>query len=136
MKATNHVIYDNVTTIYYLNTGEKVDRHVHDFVHTTCCLAGESEVFVDGQKSFKMQPGQADISLPGGVPHEVVALKDNTILMHVFKREYLGVRSTPPSNITPDIVRPGVLMDDGTIEYPPQRNADHYFKQQTLEYNA
>ena len=120
MKAKNHIIEDVVLTIYYLDKGEKVARHKHDFIHTTCCLAGKSEVIIDEKPPFKMYPGEGSVSLPGGIFHEVTALQDNTILMHAFKKEYLGMKTYPLSNFTPDIIRPGVLLDDGTIEYPDE----------------
>jgi quercetin dioxygenase-like cupin family protein len=117
MKATNHILYDTVITIYTLNKDESVPWHKHDFIHTTCCLNGKSKVIVDGFPPVSMYPGTADVYLPGGVYHEVMAMEDNTILMHCFKREYLGIKSTPESAFTPDMVNPGYLMDDGTIQY-------------------
>jgi quercetin dioxygenase-like cupin family protein len=120
MKATNHFINDTVITIYVMNKGDKVPRHIHAYEHTTVCLSGKTKVEVEGKPLFYMLPGQGDVYLPENVFHEVTALEDGTVAMHCFDKKYLGIKAYPPANFTPDNVRAGVLMEDGTIEYPDE----------------
>jgi quercetin dioxygenase-like cupin family protein len=116
-----HYLYDSVISIYYMDAGDKIPRHIHPNEHTTACLAGETEVDIDDHPLFHMKPGEGSVPLPPKIYHEVRAMVDGTIVMHVMEKKNIPTQTTfPEPNYVPDEIRPGVLMDNGTIEYPDE----------------
>jgi len=85
--AMVHQWADVAATVYYADKGEIVaPRHNHgDYEHTTACLAGRSLVSIfDGRPARIMSPADGSIALPGHIDHEVSALEDGTIVMHMM----------------------------------------------------
>lgn len=123
MRYTYHRFRDVGVTVYHLNKGEKVARHVHSFEHTTAVSAGRSKVTVDGDAPFEMVSGDADYSLPAKRYHEVEAVEDGTIVVHVSATN--NQFDPDISYLNPDQRRPGlipgkpggVLMADGSVQY-------------------
>jgi len=71
-------------TVYYLNRGEKVDRHQHPIEHTTVPLVGQSLVDIDDGRALTiMKPGDPNLTLPANVDHEIMAVDDGTVVMNM-----------------------------------------------------
>lgn len=127
MKATYHRFKGIGVTVYYLNCGEKVARHVHSFEHTTAVSVGRSKVTIDGDPPFEMIPGKGDFVLPAKRYHEIEALEDGTIVIHMSStnNEFDSDTSYIDPSTDPNALRPGyiprksggVLMDDGSVQY-------------------
>lgn len=123
MRATYHRFKDVGVTVYYLNRGEKVARHVHSFEHTTGVSAGRSKVTVDGNAPFEMVCGDADYMLPAKRYHEIEAIEDGTIAVHVSATNNepdTDISYLDPEHRRPGLIpgkRGGVLMADGSVQY-------------------
>lgn len=115
MRQTNHIWNHTFVAIFYLEPGEKISRHRHDFNHTTAVIAGRTEVVVwdnawdsNAPRVVEMTPQDVDYLLPGDCDHEVRALDPGTIVMH------MSVMPIDP----PGTARSGgVMMDDGTVQH-------------------
>lgn len=110
-----------VATVYFLDRGEGIPRHKHPFEHTTACSRGRSRVQIEGMKPFEMVPGMSDYVLPAERYHEVQAIEDGTVVVHMLD----GANTSDPA-ADPNWGRPGyvpgrgggVLLDNGAIVYP------------------
>jgi quercetin dioxygenase-like cupin family protein len=104
MRYSYHRFDGKSATVYFLERGEKVKRHKHPGEHSTGVAVGRARVTVDGSTPLEMAPGDEDFILPANLHHEIEALVDGTIVVNI-------------SNVGNN-ARGGILMIDGTIEYP------------------
>lgn len=105
MQVTSHRAYGVTATVFRLDAGEKIPMHQHPMTHTTGVAAGRSRVQV-GDKTFEMSPGDLDYVLPENIPHEVTALTDGTIVVHIISGGTSGDQGAGHG---------GVMLVDGTI---------------------
>jgi quercetin dioxygenase-like cupin family protein len=85
MTITVHQFESIQLSLFQLNKGDKIDRHKHDFVHTTSVAAGRTEVEIWGvaHQVFEMRVGDRDHPFPPGQEHEIRALEDGTIVVNL-----------------------------------------------------
>jgi quercetin dioxygenase-like cupin family protein len=81
--------------VWRLDTGDKIERHSHPFVHATSVALGSTRVTQYGDHGFMsveaiMRPGEPDFAFPANVGHKIEALEDGTIVVN------LSHGSTPP----------------------------------------
>jgi quercetin dioxygenase-like cupin family protein len=93
---------------FFMDAGERIARHQHPVSHTTRVLSGATEVetWGDDPVTFEMYQGTPEFTLPADVDHEVRAIADGTIVVHVTADAPI-VRS--------DSGRGGVALHDGTV---------------------
>lgn len=120
MKITSHT-YANVTsTIYQMDSGDKIPRHRHNIAHTTGVVSGSTEVEIwdEDHQVFRMNPGMSDYILPPEIDHEIRALEDGTVAIHIIEGN--GHYMTREYSSDEEYVQPqsgGVILVDGTIVY-------------------
>jgi len=74
--------------VFYMDKGDKIGRHRHPNAHNTCVIAGTSlvKIWRDGNSpasSFDRLSAGQSMPLPADLDHEVEALDDGTIVLHM-----------------------------------------------------
>lgn len=113
MKSTSHLAYGVTASVYCMDAGEKIPMHQHPMTHTTGVVVGRSKVHV-GDEVFEMGPNDTDYVLPENVPHEVTALIDGTIVIHIIKSDSSGDQV---GHHKKKKNHGGVMLVDGTVVY-------------------
>ena len=98
--------------VWKLDTGDKIERHKHIFMHSTGVARGRTRVTLFGDhgylhSSWEMNPGDQDSVFDPNIEHEIEAIEDGTIvvnLSHVTKPP-LGESGKPG----------GLLLDTGEV---------------------
>jgi quercetin dioxygenase-like cupin family protein len=88
--VTLHRFNGMLVTVFNFNEGDKVPKHKHANVHTTAVSKGKSrvEIWSDDESSstsFEMIPGTEDYVLPPDRFHEVTALENGTVIVHIIE---------------------------------------------------
>jgi len=114
-------------TIYYLDKGDNIPRHRHNWEHTTCVLKGASMVYVWSDDSIPpgniyerplaivMKPGDDNKVLPANIDHEIVSIEDGTIICNMAvttdktKTYFPTIPDQPPG---------GIMLESGEIVQP------------------
>ena len=89
--AANSFVYHNVKTmVFFVNKGEGLKKHQHDYGHLTICYNGSIVIRKEGfEKTFDKFSGV--LNLKENEWHEIEALEDNTVFVNIFPKsvEYI-----------------------------------------------
>lgn len=70
--------------IYHVAEGEGLPLHVHTYNHGLICPNGECVVRLKN-KEIILNKDSTPVNLPAGVPHEIEALKNETVFITIFE---------------------------------------------------
>lgn len=104
MRTINCVYNGTTASLWFMDAGEKIARHVHQRPHTTMAVTGTSKVTIfDGREPFEMHANRSIEELPPFIDHEIEAMVDGTLVLNMAAGDYPSPRDG------------GVLMADGTV---------------------
>lgn len=96
-------------TVYFLDAGEKIARHLHPVAHTIQTLVGETMVEIfdpAGSSEISLGKESPTLELPADISHEFIATADGTIVLNMIAGTYaMKVEATAG----------GVALHDGTV---------------------
>jgi quercetin dioxygenase-like cupin family protein len=104
--------------VWRMDRGDKIDRHKHDFMHSTGVVRGSTKITLfntlftnGGNESWTMTPDSRDYAFDPNVEHEIEALEDGTIIVNMST-----TRPRPPAVTAKS---GGLMLDTGEIVYDP-----------------
>ena len=71
-------------SIYHLDTGQGLPKHVHPYSHATMCTGGSCIVRKEN-KTVTLNKNSQPILLKHDEWHEIEALEDNTVVVNIAK---------------------------------------------------
>jgi quercetin dioxygenase-like cupin family protein len=69
-------------SVYHVNKGEGLSKHIHDFNHLTVCHSG-SIVIRKENKEVIADKNSGAFNLPANQWHEIEALQDGTVFVNI-----------------------------------------------------
>lgn len=73
-----------IASIYYMSKGDRLGVHKHDVAHNTFVIRGRTRVEIDGIAFGEMGVGDLAVTLPENIKHDVIALRDDTIIINMI----------------------------------------------------
>jgi len=98
--------------VWTLDSGEKIARHKHEFMHSTGVVRGRTRVTLFGDhgyfhSSWEMNPGDQDIAFDPLVEHEIEAIKDGTVIVNLSRERARPRGETGKTG--------GLMLDTGEV---------------------